>query len=206
MIVNGGQQVNFTYPTYSETSGLSVGGLLYDVTSGTPSQVGSVIQMSMLESGVYEGVFTPTAGRSYLIITVVYTDNTFTTIDTTWAPGADNYDAYITDTTLLNFNYGAFDQNDSLTISATINDISDSTSSSITMGYVTAGVYFGQYTGVIGKNYSVAKVPASSSYAPGSDSFQCFTLGSSPLIVNNQYVSPTLVVTGQSSGGFVTND
>lgn len=177
MQVVGGLSTNFNYPTYDEASGLFVGGLIYNVTTGTPSQVGSTVQMVNEGNGFYIGTFTPAVGQSYLIVMVVFTDSGYSVINTTRAPGATQIDAYSTNTALLNFNWAAFDQNASLTVSATVYNLTASTSSSVSMSEVIYGVYFGQYQGSVGNQYAVVKIP-SNGYVAGGDSFQAANIGS----------------------------
>lgn len=176
MLVKGGQSANFNYPTYDQATGLFVAGSIYDVTTGAPSLVGSPIAMTDESNGVYVGSFTPVAGKSYLVISAVYLDSGFTEVDTSRAPEADQYDAFTTDTSLLNFNYGAYDQDDSLTLSANVFNLTDSAMSTVAMAYVTLGVYFGRYQGAVGKSYAVIKSPSDTTRPPGADSFQTFLL------------------------------
>ena len=176
MIVKGGQPCNFNYAAFDRTANLFVAALIYDVTTGSPVLVGSIIPMPSEGNGAYVGSFTPTGGHFYLVIKAVYTDGTYSTPSPDWPPSAEQYDSPTSDTTLLNFNYGAYDENTHLTINATIYDLTDSTQASIVMAHVALGVYFGQYHGALNKSYSVLKVPTDFTRAPGLDSFQTFTI------------------------------
>ena len=197
MLVNGGQSANFNYGAYDGVTGLDIGALIYDVTSGSPSFLSGPTPMTDAGAGVYVGSFTPLSGSSYLIIMAAYTDNTFLTVDQSRSPAAINYDAFITDTATLNFNYGAYDQNASLTLVATVFNLTDSSQSSFNMTHVALGVYFGQYTGAITKSYLVVKIPTDPTRPPGVESFQSFAINGGSLVIN-EYVSPVLIVTGQS--------
>lgn len=196
MIVTGGLPANFNYVAFNGQSGLFVAGSVYDVTTGTPALVGGPTAMTDLEDGSYFGSFMPAMGHYYLVITAVYLDSGFTMPDVTWAPSCDNYDAPYFDTSLINFNYVAYDQGPSLTINTVIYDLTDSTQSSLVMAYVALGVYFGQYQGVIGKSYAVVSQPTDSGRAASGQSFQCFSL-SAPM--GFQMIAGTLV--GQSLNG-----
>lgn len=192
MLVLGGSPVSFNYATFDEVSGLYVAGSIYDISTGSPVFV-SKVGMTNQASGIYVGSFTPVAGHFYLVICAVYTDAGFTTPDTTRAPGATNYDAPTTDTSLLNFNYGSFDQNAGLTINVTVYNLTTSTFTTMTMTYVTLGVYFGQYQGSNGFSYLVTQIPTDTSLAPGCNSFQAAVLGGNSTIITNYLNAATLV-------------
>lgn len=175
MIVNPGQIVSYNYPTYDQAVGLHVGATLYDVTTGSAVFVSGPTALADLGNGVYENSFIPTSNRSYLVILLVYLDSGLTMVDTTRAPGAQNYDAFTSDSHKLNFNYGAYDLDSSLTLSAVIFNITDVTSATVSMAHVLGGVYFGTYSGIVGKSYCVVKSPSDTSRPPGADDFQAYT-------------------------------
>ena len=214
MIVKAGQQFNFNYPTWDRATGLFVAATVYDVTSGTAVFVAQIAMIDVASLGIYEGLFTPLAGKSYLIISAVYTDGTYTVPDLTRGPVADQYDCFTTDTSLLNFNYGAFDQDASLTIEATVYDISTGTPVQVdqfNMTYVALGVYFGQYLGTVNKNYLVAVVPSDLDRAQSADSFQCFELstgGGSVSTCSAELIGQSLngVLKGQSLNATLEGD
>lgn len=176
MLVQGNNPVSFNYSTFDQTTGLHVAALIYDVTSGVPSLVGSAVAMTDHGDGTYFGSFTPLPNHAYLVITSVYLDPGFTTTDPNRSPGGLNYEAYTNDTATLNFNYGAYDLYAGLTINTTIYNLTNSTQSSGTMAHVANGIYFGQYVGAIGKSYLVTKVATDPDRSPGSDSFQAYSL------------------------------
>ncbi len=184
MLVNSGQPVSFIYPTYDQASGLNVAGFVYNVTTGAPVLVTGQIPMSDESSGVYEASFTPALGQSYLVITSVFSDSGFTTPDLTRAPWAQQYDPLGSNNSQMNFNYAAFDQNALLAVNATVYDLTLSTSSVIGMVYVAFGVYFGQYTGIVGHNYSVVKLPTDVTRAPDADAFQIFAIASGGISID----------------------
>lgn len=190
MIVNPGQPVSFVYPTYDEATGLYVAANIYDVTTGTPVFLTQTAMSDIGSNGIYAGEFTPVSDTSYLVIMGVYLDAGFTTIDTTRSPGAENYDAFTVDAMLLNFNYGAYDQDASLTVHATIYNLTDSINAVVTMTHVLIGVYFGQYQGSLAKTYLVTKVPTDTSRPPGADNFQAYIFSGTAV---NNFFEATLV-------------
>ena len=193
MIVSGGQQANFNYGAFDGQTGLFVGGIVYDVTTGTPNLVGDPIPMTDLGNGGYFGTFTPSAGYSYLIICAVFTDNTYVTVNPDRPCAAYNYDSFLTSSALMNFNYVADGGNSGLTILATVYNITDATQATLNMIYVDFGVYFGQVIGQVGSNYYVTKVPSDSNYSLGIESFQCFLINSG----QNQQSSMIATLVGQ---------
>ena len=171
-----------------------VAGTVYDVTSGVPSYIEGPLAMVDLGNGVYQGSFTPTLNHSYLVIMATYDDAGFTTPNPNRPPSAANYEAVTVDTSVLNFNYGTYDQNASLTLKATIFDLTDDTIfGPITMAHVALGVYSGQFQGVVGKNYCVVKAPTDLTRAPGADSFQCFDLNIDITIIEVSLANATLI-------------
>lgn len=178
MIVNGGQPVNFNYATFDYATGLNVAGLIFDVTLGTPILVSGPTAMTEKTTGIYEGIFTPVASKSYLIVAVVYTTSGLTIVDVSRGPSTDIFDAFTSDTTKMNIAYAAFDQLSSLTVNYTCYNLTDSTSTTGTLTYLAFGVYFTQLTGVIGKNYLIVLKPTDATRAPSTSSKQCFSLSS----------------------------
>lgn len=85
----GAGAFNINYPSYDLNTGLFVRASVYDV-SGAPSLLGTV-NLSHVASGVYSGSYTASAGVVYLVISLVYTDGTYSTVDTTRAPEVDSY-------------------------------------------------------------------------------------------------------------------
>lgn len=192
MIVNPGQNVSFVYPTFDGATGLYVAGNLYDVSNGTPAFMSQIPMTDVLSDGVYVGQFMPSTNASYLVIMLVYTDVGLTIVDTSRAPGAENYDAFVTDSTLLNFNYGAYDQASNLTINATVRNLTDSLSSPVSMSHVLGGVYFGRFQGSVNKTYAVVKVSTDVARPPGADNFQAYIFTGGNTIINN-FVLATLI-------------
>lgn len=81
----------FNYAAYDQASDLNIRATVYDNTTGTPVSVGTV-EMPFVAIGVYAAKFTGQLGKNYIIASVVYTDNTFATVDPNRAPGCDNFD------------------------------------------------------------------------------------------------------------------
>lgn len=191
-IVSNGTAFNFSYPAFNMASNLFVQASIYDVTTGTPSLV-STVAMTDTAFGVYSGDFSGQSGKVYLVIALVYTDGTYSTIDTTYAPWADSYSLQAP-VSLLAFNYGAFDQATGLYIQTNVYDVTSgiNLTSQVRLSLVLGGVYFGAYTGSVPKSYMTATaVYTDNTYmvidttrAPASNSFQTFNLGGGTTVTN----------------------
>lgn len=69
--------------------GLFVQAWIYDMTSGSP--IGPVkVTMTELTPGTYYGFFTPLLQSDYLIIKRVFTDGTFTVVDSNYSPASES--------------------------------------------------------------------------------------------------------------------
>lgn len=55
---------------------------IYDDSGASPVLTQGPALMANVVSNIYRGKFTPTAGKTYVAVMAVYTDGTFTTIDT----------------------------------------------------------------------------------------------------------------------------
>jgi hypothetical protein len=199
---NGGTDFSFQYPAYDQNESLNVMATIYDVSSGSPSFLATQV-LSDLQNGYYSGNYEGQLTKTYLVICLNYTDNTYTTIDITRAPWADIYKEVSAPNTYIAFNYGAFDQDSGLFIAA---DVWDTTGSPIFFGqtemkYVLGGVYFAQFNGELGHNYQIAKFSyTDGTYTtidvtrpPGSDFVQLCSLGNT---TNNYFQQAVLI--GQS--------
>lgn len=177
----------FNYPSDGLESGLFVQASIYDVSTGTPSLVAETA-LTEIQNGFYSANFTGLSGKTYLVICAVYTDGTFTTIDTTKAPWADCYKSADAPVLFAAFNYGVYTQDPSLFIGASIYDCISGTPTfiqKINMAHVFAGVYFCVFTGVNGHCYEVLKfiytdmalTTIDLNWNAGSDIFQLFPGG-----------------------------
>jgi len=193
MLISGDYPFNFNYATFDQQAGLYVAALIYDVTTGTPVLTGAPIAMVDQGNGVYTGTLTPQWSKAYLVIIAVYLDAGFTMPDTSRSPAAQNYESYAVNNRVLNFNYAAFDQSAGLTLTATVYNLTDLTQTTVNMGYVTLGVYYGQSVGVVGKSYLITKVCSDPDRSPGSDSIQTFQF-----VTPYFYELPAATLTGQS--------
>jgi hypothetical protein len=66
---------------------------VFDVSTGSPVQVGSTIAMAHMSNGTYVGFFTATATKTYVINKAVYTDGTYTGLNTLYSPGSESFQA-----------------------------------------------------------------------------------------------------------------
>jgi hypothetical protein len=87
-IAYSGVPFGWDYTTYDQASGLYVAAKIYDITSGTAFYV-TTLAMSNVYAGSYSAIYTGSAGKVYQIISNVYTDSGFTTLDTGRAPGCE---------------------------------------------------------------------------------------------------------------------
>jgi hypothetical protein len=83
--------LNFNYASYDANDSMFIRSFVYDTSTGTPVYVDSV-DLSLVEKGVYFGSYQGTAGKSYSVTSIVYTDDTYTIVDTNRAPGSDSFD------------------------------------------------------------------------------------------------------------------
>lgn len=84
--------LGFTYPTYDLNPNLNLQGSIYNLSSGSPVFLQNT-PMVEVALGVYFGSFQGMIANSYQAIGIVYTDNTFATVDPSRAPSSDNLNA-----------------------------------------------------------------------------------------------------------------
>lgn len=209
ILFNPSNLFTFNYPAFDQVTNLSVQARIYDVTTGAPSLVSSVV-LSNLLSGFYSGTFQGQSGKAYLVITNVYTDGTFTTVDPSRSPAAECYKSSDAPVGYAPFNYGAFDQESNLDVEASVYDVTTGTPNFISktaLAHVFSGVYFGSFSGTENHVYEVVKfvytsdiIPiVDSNWSAGSDVFQLFSQ-------NGTVVTNTLraaILTGQSTSAIL---
>lgn len=83
---NSAAPLQYVDPTYQ--SSLFVRSKIYDLSGVSPSLESSV-NLTLIDNGVYRSKYTYTAGKPYLVQTLVYTDGTYTLVDTTYAQSVD---------------------------------------------------------------------------------------------------------------------
>ena len=93
MIVDSNSAAPLKYTDATYQTLLFVRANIYDV-SGAPALEGTV-NLALVDNGVYTGTYLFTAGKPYLVQKLVYTDNTYTTVDQTF--GQDNDDVQCVD-------------------------------------------------------------------------------------------------------------
>lgn len=184
LIVSPNQEFSFTYQAYDQVSSLFVKFTLYDVSSGVPVLL-TTVTATYASLGAYIGGYTAISGKTYLVIGLVYTDNTYTSIDTNRSPMCGVWQSADAGPNFFGFAYGAYDQAAGLFPRATIYDVSTGSpvfSSFVIPVYAIAGIYFGSMDGVLGKTYqAITAVYTDNGYttsdlnrSPGVDSFDCF--------------------------------
>jgi len=84
-----GAQLSFEV-TFDNPS-LNVAMSVYDVTLSSPVLVQGPTAMTIVFGNTYQGKFTPTInGKAYVILKAVYTDNTFTTLNSAYSQGSES--------------------------------------------------------------------------------------------------------------------
>lgn len=176
------------YAAYGLESGLFVQASVYDVSSGTPV-FDSVVVLTEIQEGLYVGTFTGVATKSYITISLVYTDGTYATIDTSKAPSAECYKSNDAPVAFIAINYGVYTQESDLFIAANLYNCTTGTAvfvSKTAMVHILGGVYFVALTGTADSCYEVLKliytdgtyVTVDTNWNAGSDSLQLFAGGS----------------------------
>ena len=202
-IIAGGQPFSFNYAAYDQSTALFVAFNIYDVSTGTSVFLSQVIS-TYSAFGIYMGGYSPQPGKSYLIIGVVYTDNTYATPNLNYSPSAEFYQVPASGVTFLPFGYGTYDQNAAIFVKASVYDMSTGSPvfvQAVSTAYVAFGVYFGHFTGTLGKTYQIAEIvytdntytTVDTSRSPGCDDFDCIALTAGTV---NNYFQATLI--GQS--------
>jgi hypothetical protein len=73
-----------------DSPSLPVAMSVYDDSGLTPVLIQGPSAMDVVAGNTYRAKFTPSQGKSYIIIKSVYTDGTFTTLDTDYASGSES--------------------------------------------------------------------------------------------------------------------
>lgn len=87
-IAQSGIPFGINYTSYDQLSSLFVRASIYDITSGSPSFVANV-NLTHASAGSYNGIYTGTAGKVYAVVSAVYTDGTYSTLDPNRSPATD---------------------------------------------------------------------------------------------------------------------
>lgn len=209
-LIQTGQKFSFNYTAYDQDSALNVAFSIYDVTTGTAVFLTKIVS-SYAASGAYTGTYTGAADKTYLIIGVVYTDNTYLTVDTSRAVSSDIYQSLQNSVSYLAFAYPSYDFSSSLHLRAAVYNLTTGTPvfvQNVSIAYVDLGVYFGHFTGVVGDTYNIASVVYTTTgfstpdfdYAPSVDEFDCITL------TDNMFVYGQANLVGQNLNAFLQGE
>ena len=206
LLIHPLQSFSLNYPTADQTSSLFVRANIYDISSGSAILLGFV-NMTERIAGVYSALYTGASTKTYLAIATVYTDGTYATVDTNFAPGAEIYKSLDAPSGFMAFNYGAYDQDPTLFIAGSIYDNTLSFVAKVSMAHVFAGVYVGVYTGMPLQTYEVVKLSYSDgtytvidlNRGPGTDTIQIFTI-----LSGNSVLFGPAVLEGQLLGAQLT--
>lgn len=91
-LASAGAPYGFNYVSADQQTGLFVAANIFDTTTGSPVFVEQIplIEVDPVKSpGTYSGIFTPVTAKVYDIVSMVYTDPDFTTLDPDRAPGCE---------------------------------------------------------------------------------------------------------------------
>lgn len=160
IIIGSGQLFSFKYPAFDLDTNLFVQANIYDISTGVPNFV-TQVAMTDVANGYYIGTYTGLPIKSYLVISVVYTDGTYSVVDTERAPDSDCYKSVDAALSFAAFEYGAYDLDDSLSVAGSVYDVTTGTPvfvSKLPMNNVFGGVYFASFSGTIDHIYEVAKI------------------------------------------------
>lgn len=180
-VVAAGQPFCFNYTAFDENASLFVRAQLYDVSSGTAVFLQNVV-LTHIGLGCYSGNYTPGTDVSVLVIGVVYTDGTYTTVDSDRGVTANLFQVVQRNQIYSPFCFGAFDQNTGLSVAGSIYDLTTGAAvlqSLVGMTHVALGVYLGSFVSVGGHTYQVVEAvytdgtyaTPNTDYSPGSDTF-----------------------------------
>lgn len=92
--------VELSFEVSFDSPSLYVGMSVYD-TTGIPVLVTGPNPMANVAGNTYVGKFTPSAGKSYLIVKMVYTNNSYSVVDPGYAPGSETIQSGGVDVTYL---------------------------------------------------------------------------------------------------------
>lgn len=99
VVAASGKDTYFDYSAYDGQGTLSIAMKIYDISSlPTPATLIATVAMTHVFNGSYSGKynFPATGSKVYLVQISVYTDGTFTTLNSTYSPGSETVvvDAY----------------------------------------------------------------------------------------------------------------
>lgn len=176
-----GSALPFTidYVAFDLSSGLPVLSSIYDISNGSATLIDTVI-LDDLSNGIYTDTYTGLPTKSFLVISAVYMDTSYATLNPLYSPKAEIYKSSDAPESFLAFNYGLYTEDNSAFLAGIVYDNTTGTPNMlamIPMVNVIAGVYFGTFTGVVNHTYQVAKyvyddgtyASINTAYAPGSD-------------------------------------
>lgn len=82
--------VELSFEVTFDRADLDVGMCVYDDSGVDPVLVQGPSAMGLVAGYTYRGKFTADAEKSYIIIKAVYTDDTFTTLDSDYSQGSES--------------------------------------------------------------------------------------------------------------------
>lgn len=188
-LIQPSENFGFNYEAWDQADDLNVMFSIYDTSSGVPLLIDTVASI-YAGFGSYVGTYVAAPGIQYLVAGIVYTDNTFTTVDTSRAPYSIVYQTFGGISLKLGFTYTTYDFASNLDIRSMIYNSSSGTpilQDTVNLVYVDFGIYFGSFLGAVSENFQIIGVVYTDNtyttpnynYAPSSISFSC--IDSSPV-------------------------
>ena len=210
-VVQAGQAFSFNYTDSYQRNSLFVSFEIWDVTS-VPALITTVVG-TYASLGSYMGNYTGVIGHQYMIIGLVFTDGTYTVVDTSSPQTADIYQVVPPSGVITNlgFCYASFDFATNLFIKASVFKMttgSPTFQAGIVLDHVAHGVYYNSYAGTQGNTYDIISavytdgtfVTPNLFYAPASDSFDSIKLSVDILVTGTAH----LIGQGQGQTGIIT--
>ncbi len=201
ILVQPGENFGFNYEAYDQSDDLDVAFNVWDVSSGVP------VFLEQIESvyagfGSYVGTYPAEAGIKYVVDGFVFTDDTFTTIDTSRAPFSACYAGFAGESLSMGFVYASYDFLSTLNIRAMIYDSTSGTpvlEDTVDLIHIENGIYFGSFDGEISSNYQIISVVYTDdtfttpnyNYAPASTTFSVIGVTPAPASITGALIDVT---------------
>lgn len=83
--------VPLSFEVTFDRNDLYVGMSVYNNSGASPILVGSIIPMHSVVGNTYQAKFSGVQGLSYVVFKAVYTDNSYSTIDTNYSQGSEAF-------------------------------------------------------------------------------------------------------------------
>lgn len=191
ILIQPSKNFGFVYEAFDQSASLSVQFSIYDASSGTPVLI-QTLGATYEGSGNYTGTYLAQPDIQYMVTGLVYTDGTFTTIDTTRSQFSEVYQTFNGSSVLSSgFTYASVGYESNLSIQAQVYNTTTGTSvlqASVDLVYVNYGVYYGAFAGALFDNFQIISIVFTDNtyttpnfnYAPATSSFSCIGVEPTP--------------------------